>query len=102
MKTPFRGQQTGQHSTDHKANEQLLNQRLEIKNIEKERMKRTMEERLTAKVDAIAQEWVEYDLRQEQMVLMKEARKERHLETQILKAAKAVQRETRDRKRDEM
>ena len=79
------------------ATEELLQHRLEIKTNERERMRRAVEERLAAKVEAIAQEWIEFDVRRAQMVLMKEARKEKQVETKILKAARAIQNDMRDR-----
>lgn len=103
MKTPIRvNKEIEQRRIERIAIEELLQHRLESRNIEKERMRREIEARLTAKVDAIAQEWVEYDLRQAQMVLTKEARKERLVETKILKEARAIRREVRNQLREGM
>lgn len=80
--------ETKQSKAELEATKELIQRRLEIRNIEKERMRREVELRLSAKAKVTAQEWIAYDLLQIHLEQMKAAKREKQAAIEILKDTK--------------
>ena len=102
MKITYRvNKQIRQHIVEQKATEELIQQRLENKNIEKEREKRAIELKVIAKADGIARDWIAYDLHLFKMKQWREARKEKDTAIAKLRKERIDKREAKKNQSDQ-